>query len=209
MPSPGPAEGEEPAPPSHGGRYGGIGDTPARGGGSPGGTGGAHGPVRRRRSEAAEQDEEAPGEDVEEPAGDTGDVSHDEELESSAPPRHRWVRDRYGHPRAPAGNRDWRGPCSCRDPREAGCVTGEGPPERSCHPVTDPPRSPSRAPGPPRWAAELPRGGSLPLPPRHFALGSGAREGQQLKRRRLLPPTPAGTAGPGGGEGQGRGRGLQ
>ncbi|XP_062460328.1 voltage-dependent L-type calcium channel subunit alpha-1F, partial [Pezoporus occidentalis] len=37
--------------------------------------------------------------------------------------------------------------------------------------------------------AEGPRGGSLPLPPRHFALHS---EGQQLKRRRLLPPTPAG-----------------
>ncbi|XP_061231972.1 voltage-dependent L-type calcium channel subunit alpha-1F-like [Neopsephotus bourkii] len=36
---------------------------------------------------------------------------------------------------------------------------------------------------------EGPRGGSLPLPPRHFALHS---EGQQLKRRRLLPPTPAG-----------------
>lgn len=40
-----------------------------------------------------------------------------------------------------------------------------------------------------RWAEEGPRGGSLPLPPRHFALHS---EGQQLKRRRLLPPTPAG-----------------
>ncbi|KAM9250199.1 voltage-dependent L-type calcium channel subunit alpha-1F [Cariama cristata] len=43
------------------------------------------------------------------------------------------------------------------------------------------------APPPPRWAGEGPRGGSLPLPSRHFAL-----EGQQLKRRRLLPPTPAG-----------------
>ncbi|XP_066064544.1 LOW QUALITY PROTEIN: voltage-dependent L-type calcium channel subunit alpha-1F [Chamaea fasciata] len=121
VPSPGPTEGEDPAPPSHGG-------APRAGG--------------RRRSEAGEQDEEAPAEDVEEPGGDTADVSHDEDLESSAPPRHRWARD--------------------------------------------------RAPGPPRWAAELPRGGSLPLPPRHFALGSGAREGQQLKRRRLLPPTPAG-----------------
>ncbi|XP_061875635.1 LOW QUALITY PROTEIN: voltage-dependent L-type calcium channel subunit alpha-1F-like [Colius striatus] len=44
-----------------------------------------------------------------------------------------------------------------------------------------------QAPCPPRWAGEGPRGGSLPLPPRHFAL-----EGQQLKRRRLLPPTPTG-----------------
>ncbi|XP_069738709.1 voltage-dependent L-type calcium channel subunit alpha-1F-like [Phaenicophaeus curvirostris] len=44
--------------------------------------------------------------------------------------------------------------------------------------------------GPPRYGAEAPlwgRGGSLPLPPRHLN-----REGQQLKRRRLLPPTPAG-----------------
>ncbi|XP_059690549.1 voltage-dependent L-type calcium channel subunit alpha-1F [Gavia stellata] len=48
------------------------------------------------------------------------------------------------------------------------------------------------APPPARWAAEGPRGGSLPLPPRHFALHNGALEGQQLKRRRLLPPTPAG-----------------
>ncbi|XP_053824106.1 voltage-dependent L-type calcium channel subunit alpha-1F [Vidua chalybeata] len=114
VPSPAPTEGEDPAPPSHG----------------------------RRRSDGGDQDEEAPAEDVEEPGGEPGDVSHDEDLESSAPPRRRWVGD--------------------------------------------------RAPGPPRWAAELPRGGSLPLPPRHFALGSGAREGQQLKRRRLLPPTPAG-----------------
>ncbi|XP_015472248.1 voltage-dependent L-type calcium channel subunit alpha-1F-like [Parus major] len=121
VPSPAPTEGEDPAPPAHGG-------APRPGG--------------RRRSEPGDQDEEAPAEDVEEPGGDPGDVSHDEELESSAPPRHRWA----GH----------------------------------------------RAPEPPRWAAELPRGGSLPLPPRHFALGSGAREGQQLKRRRLLPPTPAG-----------------
>ncbi|XP_068034321.1 voltage-dependent L-type calcium channel subunit alpha-1F, partial [Anomalospiza imberbis] len=141
VPSPAPTEGEDPAPPSHG-RYGGSGDTPTRGGGFPGRTGGAHGPVCRRRSDAGDQDEEAPAEDVEEPGGDPGDISHDEDLESSAPPRRRWVGD--------------------------------------------------RAPGPPRWAAELPRGGSLPLPPRHFALGSGAREGQQLKRRRLLPPTPAG-----------------
>ncbi|XP_042636020.1 voltage-dependent L-type calcium channel subunit alpha-1F [Catharus ustulatus] len=146
VPSPAPTEGEEPAPPSHGGaprpggRYGGAGDTPTR---VPrGGRGGAHGSVRRRRSEGGEQDEEAPAEDVEEPGGDPGDVSHDEDLERPAPPRHRWAGD--------------------------------------------------RAPGPPRWEAELPRGGSLPLPPRHFALGSGAREGQQLKRRRLLPPTPAG-----------------
>ncbi|KAM7028231.1 voltage-dependent L-type calcium channel subunit alpha-1F [Acridotheres tristis] len=100
VPSPAPTEGEEPAPPSHGG-------APRPGG--------------RRRSEGGDQDEEAPGEEAEEPGGDAG-----------------------------------------------------------------------MAPGPPRWAAELPRGGSLPLPPRHFALGSGAREGQQLKRRRLLPPTPAG-----------------
>ncbi|KAM3656130.1 LOW QUALITY PROTEIN: voltage-dependent L-type calcium channel subunit alpha-1F-like [Ammospiza maritima maritima] len=115
-PSPAPTEREEPAPPSHGGR---------------------------RRSDGGDREEEAPpAEDAEEPGGDTGDVSHDEELESAAPARRRWVGD--------------------------------------------------RAPGPPRWAAELPRGGSLPLPPRHFALGSGAREGQQLKRRRLLPPTPAG-----------------
>ncbi|XP_056366844.1 voltage-dependent L-type calcium channel subunit alpha-1F [Oenanthe melanoleuca] len=120
-PSPAPTEGEEPAPPSHGG-------APRPGG--------------RRRSEGGEQDEEGPAEEAEEPGGDAGDMSHDEEPESAAPPRHRWA----GH----------------------------------------------RAPGPPRWEAELPRGGSLPLPPRHFALGSGAREGQQLKRRRLLPPTPAG-----------------
>ncbi|XP_068854263.1 voltage-dependent L-type calcium channel subunit alpha-1F [Aphelocoma coerulescens] len=119
--SPAPTEGEDPAPPSHGG------------GPRPGG---------RRRSEGGDQEEEAPAEDVEEPGGEPGDVSHDEDLESSAPPRHRWAGD--------------------------------------------------RPPGPPRWAAELPRGGSLPLPPRHFAFGSGAREGQQLKRRRLLPPTPAG-----------------
>ncbi|XP_051499718.1 LOW QUALITY PROTEIN: voltage-dependent L-type calcium channel subunit alpha-1F-like, partial [Apus apus] len=55
-----------------------------------------------------------------------------------------------------------------------------------------------RMPGPlpthqlPRWAGEVPRGGSLPLPSRHFALRNGSLEGQQLKRRRLLPPTPAG-----------------
>ncbi|KAM9258626.1 LOW QUALITY PROTEIN: voltage-dependent L-type calcium channel subunit alpha-1F [Morus bassanus] len=48
------------------------------------------------------------------------------------------------------------------------------------------------APQPPRWAGEGRRGGSLPLPPRHFALHNGTLEGQQLKRRRLLPPTPAG-----------------
>ncbi|XP_068280794.1 voltage-dependent L-type calcium channel subunit alpha-1F-like [Nyctibius grandis] len=36
-------------------------------------------------------------------------------------------------------------------------------------------------------------GGSLPPPPpRHFPPRAGALEGQQLKRRRLLPPTPAG-----------------
>ncbi|XP_039234578.1 voltage-dependent L-type calcium channel subunit alpha-1F-like, partial [Pipra filicauda] len=117
-PSPAPPEGEEPAPPAHGG-------APRQGG--------------RRRSEGGEQDEEAPPEDAEEPGGDTGgDISHDEDLESAAPPRPRWAGD--------------------------------------------------RPPGPPRWGMELPRGGSLPLPPRHFAL----REGQQLKRRRLLPPTPAG-----------------
>ncbi|XP_041339644.1 LOW QUALITY PROTEIN: voltage-dependent L-type calcium channel subunit alpha-1F-like, partial [Pyrgilauda ruficollis] len=121
VPSPAPTEGEDPAPPSHGG-------APRPGG--------------RRRSDAGDQEEEAPAEDAEEPGGEPGDVSHDEDLESSAPARRRWVGD--------------------------------------------------RAPGPPRWAAELPRGGSLPLPPRHFAFGSGAREGQQLKRRRLLPPTPAG-----------------
>ncbi|XP_030825975.1 voltage-dependent L-type calcium channel subunit alpha-1F [Camarhynchus parvulus] len=68
-------------------------------------------------------------------------------------------------------------------------VPSPAPPERE---DPAPPSHGGRAPGPPRWAAELPRGGSLPLPPRHFALGSGAREGQQLKRRRLLPPTPAG-----------------
>ncbi|XP_068027205.1 LOW QUALITY PROTEIN: voltage-dependent L-type calcium channel subunit alpha-1F-like, partial [Melanerpes formicivorus] len=44
----------------------------------------------------------------------------------------------------------------------------------------------------PRWAGHGPRGGSLTLPPRHFGVHEGAREGQQLKRRRLLPPTPAG-----------------
>ncbi|XP_050572588.1 LOW QUALITY PROTEIN: voltage-dependent L-type calcium channel subunit alpha-1F [Cygnus atratus] len=44
----------------------------------------------------------------------------------------------------------------------------------------------------PNWAGGASRGGSLPLPPRHFALHNGALEGQQLKRRRLLPPTPAG-----------------
>uniref|UniRef100_A0A8C3BVJ4 Voltage-dependent L-type calcium channel subunit alpha n=1 Tax=Cairina moschata TaxID=8855 RepID=A0A8C3BVJ4_CAIMO len=45
----------------------------------------------------------------------------------------------------------------------------------------------------PHWAGGAARGGSLPLPPRHFALHNGAPlEGQQLKRRRLLPPTPAG-----------------
>ncbi|XP_010572881.1 PREDICTED: voltage-dependent L-type calcium channel subunit alpha-1F-like, partial [Haliaeetus leucocephalus] len=48
------------------------------------------------------------------------------------------------------------------------------------------------APLPPRWAGEGPRGGSLPLPSRRFALHNGTLEGQQLKRRRLLPPTPAG-----------------
>ncbi|XP_055553536.1 voltage-dependent L-type calcium channel subunit alpha-1F isoform X3 [Falco cherrug] len=48
------------------------------------------------------------------------------------------------------------------------------------------------APQPPRWAGQVPRGGSLPLPARHFALHNGTLEGQQLKRRRLLPPTPAG-----------------
>ncbi|XP_071657348.1 voltage-dependent L-type calcium channel subunit alpha-1F isoform X1 [Patagioenas fasciata] len=48
------------------------------------------------------------------------------------------------------------------------------------------------APHPPRWAREGPRGGSLPLPPRHLALHNGTLEGPQLKRRRLLPPTPAG-----------------
>ncbi|XP_068780215.1 voltage-dependent L-type calcium channel subunit alpha-1F [Struthio camelus] len=48
------------------------------------------------------------------------------------------------------------------------------------------------APAPAGWAGAGPRAGSLPLPPRHFALLNGALEGQQLKRRRLLPPTPAG-----------------
>lgn len=53
---------------------------------------------------------------------------------------------------------------------------------------------PTAAPQPPRWAGVAQRGGSLPLPTRHFALRGpgGTMEGQQLKRRRLLPPTPAG-----------------
>ncbi|XP_055645911.1 LOW QUALITY PROTEIN: voltage-dependent L-type calcium channel subunit alpha-1F-like [Falco peregrinus] len=61
-------------------------------------------------------------------------------------------------------------------------------------PSVPPPRSPGTlpAPQPPRWAGQVPRGGSLPLPARHFALHNGTLEGQQLKRRRLLPPTPAG-----------------
>ncbi|XP_074936590.1 voltage-dependent L-type calcium channel subunit alpha-1F, partial [Phalacrocorax aristotelis] len=56
----------------------------------------------------------------------------------------------------------------------------------------DRPLGPMPTPQPPRWAGEGRRGGSLPLPPRHFALHNGTLEGQQLKRRRLLPPTPAG-----------------
>uniref|UniRef100_A0A669QDY6 Voltage-dependent L-type calcium channel subunit alpha n=1 Tax=Phasianus colchicus TaxID=9054 RepID=A0A669QDY6_PHACC len=68
----------------------------------------------------------------------------------------------------------------------------------SCLSVLSPPRSrlpgPTAAPQPPRWAGAAQRGGSLPLPSRHFALRGpgGTMEGQQLKRRRLLPPTPAG-----------------
>ncbi|XP_074787230.1 voltage-dependent L-type calcium channel subunit alpha-1F isoform X2 [Athene noctua] len=77
--------------------------------------------------------------------------------------------------------------------------------EGPAHPRWGGDRAPGPAPQPLRWAG--PRGGEeeeeeeegrgggslLPPPPsRHFALRNGAREGQQLKRRRLLPPTPAG-----------------
>ncbi|XP_067171183.1 LOW QUALITY PROTEIN: voltage-dependent L-type calcium channel subunit alpha-1F, partial [Apteryx mantelli] len=48
------------------------------------------------------------------------------------------------------------------------------------------------APPPAGWVGAGLREGSLPLPPRHFALLNGTLEGQQLKRRRLLPPTPTG-----------------
>ncbi|KAM8792366.1 LOW QUALITY PROTEIN: voltage-dependent L-type calcium channel subunit alpha-1F-like [Eudromia elegans] len=57
------------------------------------------------------------------------------------------------------------------------------------------------APSPPPTAAEReeeppppppPAARHRPLPPRGLALLNGARDGQQLKRRRLLPPTPTG-----------------
>uniref|UniRef100_A0A669QXF5 Voltage-dependent L-type calcium channel subunit alpha n=1 Tax=Phasianus colchicus TaxID=9054 RepID=A0A669QXF5_PHACC len=100
---------------------------------------------------------------------------------TGAAPRLPWAADGYG----------W------------GAVGGGGPSgalrnASSCLSVLSPPRSrlpgPTAAPQPPRWAGAAQRGGSLPLPSRHFALRGpgGTMEGQQLKRRRLLPPTPAG-----------------
>lgn len=54
----------------------------------------------RRRSEAGGQEEPAPPEDGEEPGGEPGDISHEEDLEGSAP-RHRWGGDRYRQSRVP------------------------------------------------------------------------------------------------------------
>uniref|UniRef100_UPI000B4C3E2E voltage-dependent L-type calcium channel subunit alpha-1F n=1 Tax=Lonchura striata TaxID=40157 RepID=UPI000B4C3E2E len=107
------------------------------------------------------------------------------EGEDPAPPSH-------GRRRSDGGDQDEEAPAE--DAEEPGGDPGDVSHDEDLE-IPAPPRRRwvgDRTPGPPRWAAELPRGGSLPLPPRHFALGGGAREGQQLKRRRLLPPTPAG-----------------
>lgn len=86
----------------------------------------------RRRSEAGGQEEPAPPEDGEEAGGEPGDISHEEDLEGSAP-CHRWGGDRYRQSRVPRNT--WGTPPPAPQPWRGGGgvpVTGEMPPTSFC-----------------------------------------------------------------------------